>query len=905
MVLSVDQRSLVAFLFLLTCFALSCEAATVSIVQSTLSQPSQQIVAENGRLRGIRRNDTDFTLSVLIPVHRAAADSSGGRCGTDLTDFGVQRVEEILYLLDRINSDTDLLPTVTLGYDIRDTCLSTNVALGESVDIIASSSSELLHLESCRVDTTSSQANPFLIGTLGATVSSVSVPVASLFTQFMIPQLSYASTSPLLSDKDRYGYFLRTVPSDDLQAKAIYKLVVELDFTLVSAIHSNDAYGEFGISEFRRLVRDNVNNSNVCIDFDEGVDVSFKDVQHFEVAARLFNESSANAVILFISTSVAENFLDQLALIESDRIFHWIVSDSISQSTLVKRVHGDLLNGMLGIQPFSQPFEPFESFFANVTLNNNKRNSVWYSQYCNKLFNTSVCNPNESVALSSRYVSDTVSVPLVTAVYAFAHGLDKFLKENCAQPVVWNRTTQTCEGQNRSLTRDRLLYYIQNLNFISPNGFPVMFDAEGNSNGLYQITTLQSSNSTLTNAIIGLYNTSSDSLQLNSSSLDSSTLFSQCTLCSPGSVVVPIQGSCCGTCNACLGNTSTFNVPSGMKVKGICSSCVDLHWGNNPLNGSTNCTRLEETYISHSSVWGVFIIVLSISGLLTLVAVVVFVSMFWTTPVIKSFGREQMVLLLIGLTLCYILPFFYILKPSFGICLVRRAGLWFCFSLVFGALFIKLVRITRIFLQVQATRRHRCIQPQYQILFTCLVVGGQMILAAVSLIVVHPNTTYLTRSNPVDSNDFPTLVLTCQTPHIALLILLILYDTVLIIVNSVLASFTIRFPENFNEARHVSFSTFAIGVVWLAFIPSYIATEPELKDGVIGFAVLLTAFSVLLCLFGPRIIVAITNHYKKDEGKKKETNNVCISSDLLSNPMSTASKTNETRNSTIATSTTV
>ena len=40
-------------------------------------------------------------------------------------------------------------------------------------------------------------------------------------------------------------------------------------------------------------------------------------------------------------------------------------------------------------------------------------------------------------------------------------------------------------------------------------------------------------------------------------------------------------------------------------------------------------------------------------------------------------------------------------------------------------------------------------------------------------------------------------------------------------------------------------------------MPSYFATQIEFKPGVIGVAILLTGFSVLLCLFGPRVIIAI------------------------------------------------
>ena len=116
------------------------EARSTQFV-STISQPSRLVKDQEGRLRGIRSEfTTDFVLGILIPVYNSAANSSGGRCGDALTDSGVSRVDTILYALDCINSDPDLLPNVTLGYDIRDTCSSQNIALDETLDILVAES---------------------------------------------------------------------------------------------------------------------------------------------------------------------------------------------------------------------------------------------------------------------------------------------------------------------------------------------------------------------------------------------------------------------------------------------------------------------------------------------------------------------------------------------------------------------------------------------------------------------------------------------------------------------------------------------------------------------------------------------------------------------------------------------
>ena len=65
----------------------------------------------------------------------------------------------MLYAIDSINTDPDLLPGVELGYDIRDTCLSETIGLDEAIDLIITGSN--LNLTSCDVvrDATGSSTN--------------------------------------------------------------------------------------------------------------------------------------------------------------------------------------------------------------------------------------------------------------------------------------------------------------------------------------------------------------------------------------------------------------------------------------------------------------------------------------------------------------------------------------------------------------------------------------------------------------------------------------------------------------------------------------------------------------------------------------------------------------------------
>lgn len=71
-----------------------------------------------------------------------------------------------------------------------------------------------------------------------------------------IPQISYASTAPDLSDNSRYDFFSRVVPSDTYQAQAMVDIVRALKWNYVSTLASEGSYGESGVEAFMQKSRE-------------------------------------------------------------------------------------------------------------------------------------------------------------------------------------------------------------------------------------------------------------------------------------------------------------------------------------------------------------------------------------------------------------------------------------------------------------------------------------------------------------------------------------------------------------------------------------------------------------------------------------------------------------------------
>ncbi|RLV99700.1 hypothetical protein DV515_00009535 [Chloebia gouldiae] len=129
------------------------------------------------------RLEGDITLGGLFPVH--AKGPPGSPCGDIKKENGIHRLEAMLYALDQINSDPDLLPNVTLGARILDTCSRDTYALEQSLTFVQA----LIQKDTSDVRCTNGEPPVFVkpekvVGVIGASGSSVSIMVANILRLF-------------------------------------------------------------------------------------------------------------------------------------------------------------------------------------------------------------------------------------------------------------------------------------------------------------------------------------------------------------------------------------------------------------------------------------------------------------------------------------------------------------------------------------------------------------------------------------------------------------------------------------------------------------------------------------------------------------------------------------------------
>ena len=830
---------------------------------------SEKLITADGTTSGIRdRVNKDFVLGGLIPVHFEHKNFSGGRCGDIRRD---QWVEAMLFAIDSVNANETLLPNITLGFDIRDTCFSDKIGLDEAIDVIISGN--LLEVEECTSTSMgSANASVTTIGIVGPGASRVSIPVANLGRLFQVLTVSFGSTSPKLSNRERYPFFYRTVPSDKFQAQAMIDLILHFNWTEISIIYVEDAYGVSLALELLNQAKAN----NVCIDVYKEIGDNFGMDNYQELAETLL-ASDTNIVVVIAHEQNAKQLLEAVTFHRTDRRLTWIGSDGWARRLALAHMFNETMAGYYGFTPHALRVPLFDDYFSQLTVQTNRRNHWFKGIHSAYTCNGSVCNPVNNLTKLSDYAQSDFVSQTIDAVYAFANALHNFLEENCNFTSGWTWENQSCPGQKKELNSSSLQSYLGKVDFVNPLTRNTVTFHNGSAAGNYEILNYQAE---ISNGVIhygykqvGIW---TNLLTQNGSNSDNLKLWEDVTLqfgvtSSGGIVVQPpttqcgrcslgeyhrLTDSCCGICDPCLGQDYSDD-PSASS----CKTCSVFMWGDNPTEGSSYCVPLRKIYLRFNHAWSIILILLAMLGLVGVAIATVIFAIYWNTPVIKSSGREQMVILLIGITLSFILPFIYLAPPLHGaVCILQSIGVWLALSLMLGALLVKIVRVARIFFNKTALTHLRFTEFYYQIIFTLVLVLVQMIIVAAAIAYQVPSVHREERSISKNITTPPEVVVTCAISPLPFAIISILYESAILAAATILGVLSFKYPANFNEAKYVSFCTFAVVVIWVAFIITYLAIQQaaqEFQNAVIALGIIMTAFAVLITIFGRKVFIVV------------------------------------------------
>uniref|UniRef100_A0A9J7YQ92 Glutamate metabotropic receptor 8 n=1 Tax=Cyprinus carpio carpio TaxID=630221 RepID=A0A9J7YQ92_CYPCA len=327
------------------------------------------------------RLDGDIILGGLFPVH--SRGERGVPCGELKKEKGIHRLEAMLFAIDLINKDPELLPNVTLGARILDTCSRDTYALEQSLTFVQA----LIERDGSDVRCANGDQPIFakpdkIVGVIGAAASSVSIMVANILRLFKIPQISYASTAPELSDNTRYDFFSRVVPPDSYQAQAMLDIVTAMGWNYVSTLASEGNYGESGVEAFVQISRE---MGGVCIAQSLKIPREPRPGEFDKIIRRLLETPNARAIIMFANEDDIRRVLDAAKRSNQTGHFLWVGSDSWGSKISPVIQQERVAEGAITILPKRATVEAFDRYFRSRSLSNNRRN-VWFAEFWEENF---------------------------------------------------------------------------------------------------------------------------------------------------------------------------------------------------------------------------------------------------------------------------------------------------------------------------------------------------------------------------------------------------------------------------------------------------------------------------------------------------------------------------------------
>ncbi|XP_072006383.1 extracellular calcium-sensing receptor-like [Engystomops pustulosus] len=761
----------------------------------------------------------------------------------------------VKYATMEINSNPELLPNITLGYQIYDSCSVLQRELEGTMWMMSGDTKAVPNFHCQRKEK--------LAAIIGHSTSTYSILMAHLLGMTRYPQISHLSTSSLLSDRRQFPSFFRTVPSDAFQSKGLAQLILYFGWTWVGLVALANDYGDQGI----QVLKKEILKSGACVEFTEYIQINRpnSNVPHI---GHVIKTSTAQAVVIF-STDV--HFLPILEELLRQNVTGkvWIASEAWSTTSLFSiQKYTQLLMGTVGFAFYSGNIPRFQEYLDSLnplSLPEKPWNWMFWEENVGCIFlefenftfsrqrPSRNCTIYDHITDFQMYVKHVpnmrMSYNLYSAIYIIAKALHDlntckpggglFMDRNCSN--FWNFEPW------------QILKYMKAARVKLSSGRDMYFDSNGDPPPVYDIVNWQLGlDGGLKQVNIGQYDSSV--LHINTSSMrwtmgNTKIPTSVCSeRCPPGFRKAPLsrKPTCCFQCIPCaLGEISNNTDANG---------CLKCPWDQWPNQQKDKCLPKLTEYLSHEETLGVILMSTSITSSFIPLVVLSLLVHYKATPIVKANNYTISCLLLVSMFLCFLSPLVFIGYPNHVKCLLRQVTFGMAFAFCVSCILAKTVIVMIAF---KATKPNssltRWVRPQISYLVISLGTFLQLLISITWLLIAPPFPQYnlSARSGVIiaECNEGSLTAFWCTTGYLGFLAL-----------SSFLVAFLARqLPDSYNEARFITFSMVAFLSVWASYILGvmYAGTSGKYTVAMEIFAILSSNWAMLGCMFAPKCYIIL------------------------------------------------
>ncbi|KAK6187277.1 hypothetical protein SNE40_005341 [Patella caerulea] len=785
----------------------------------------------------------DYTIGGVLSVHYSSPDNM---CSDRIQGFAVyQKLEAIAFAVEEINSRDDLLPNKTLGFVILDDCAKDTTALTRALHFVQTSSLNGSKNEYGEAMAHGKLRGYDVIGVIGSESSRNTVQMADMLSMFRVPQISYISTSPALSNKLSFPYFSRVVPSDKLQVEVLVDILTHFNWTYVSVVYQEGSYGAGLYREFKDLAE----KRDLCLAVTMTVSGYLSDKRADKIIKDLLTVPRARAIVLVVANRNMGNIFRAVRRLGRVGYFRWLGSDSWGGNVQDFTGIEDVGQGSLTIGFQSRFVNRFDNYLKYLTASNGSYNP-WFNEFFESRYdckfypgiNDTLCDKNKT--FEADYSPLWTSSLVIDAVYTYAYALHDVILG--------------CKGESnekKCVEPEKMLKAIRNLTFEGEHGF-VSFDEFGDGSATYTIRTLRRVNGGYSLDEIALWDTNirsftffnPDLITWPTASMSSNRfLVSTCSdPCNPGYQAVTTQPHCCWYCEQCYINEITVF----KNDKPTCLICPKEGVFTWPDSTRTKCLPIEINVLSIEGLVGAVICTLL---LLVMVGTFIIIAIFMRnieSPLLEVSCKELSFLMLMGIVAANILTFSVVVPPTGSSCILVAAAFQLSFTFTYGPFLVKTNRIYRI---------HKAQMLNMEAKFTgalpCVIFTFMIDFTQIAILVVSAQFDPPEARTVMWSLDVNYVESACQLGHYGFLSSLTFNLLLLLLCTyHAIKGRHVKDMNTSHENKFINICIYASIVLWLGFPASYFTSDKLIIQSIIMCIASITNSAIFLCLlFGSKV----------------------------------------------------
>ncbi|XP_058244217.1 extracellular calcium-sensing receptor-like [Hemibagrus wyckioides] len=769
----------------------------------------------------------------------------------------------MVFAIEEINNRSDILPGINLGYKIYDACGSVEITTRAALSLVNGHRENATSVFCSKPDTVKA--------IIGQSSSTPAIAASTTVGPLDIPVVSHIASCACLSDKKKHPSFFRTIPSDYYQSRALAKLVKHFGWTWVGALCSDNDYGNNGISAFISAAKE----EGICIEYSKAF-IKTDSREKILNIVEMIKASTSKVIVAFVAYSDFGLLLREMVL-QNMTGFQWIGSESwISDLNTSKAEWQHILKGSMG---FAIPNAKINGLGPFLTKLNPVSDVAIYKELWEAIFdcklstqdNTGVkqlCKGNESLSHIQNIYTDVADLRVANnvykAVYAVAYALHN--SYGCSERNNGQEVAKVCTTIADNLQTWKIMNELKKIHFSTATGEDVFFDENGDPAARYDVLNWQQGKDGKTVIVkVGFYDASLQThLQLlfNDNSIvwahnKPQVPVSVCSYsCPPGTRKAVQKGRpiCCFDCIPCA-EGEISNITDSIS----CIKCPPELWTNDMKD---TCVLKLVEFLSFEEIMGIILVSFSFLGVLLTICTAVIFFKHKDTPIVRANNSELSFLLLLSLTLCFLCSLTFIGRPSEWSCMLRHTAFGITFVLCISCVLGKTVVVLMAF---------RATLPGSNVMKWFGPTQQRLSVLVFTLVQVIICTLWLKISPPFPYNNMnyykEKIILECNVGSVIGFWAVLGYIGFLALLCFILAFLARKLPDNFNEAKFITFSILIFCAVWITFIPAYVSSPGKFTVAVEIFAILASSFGLLFCIFVPKCYIIIL---KPDKNTKKQ-----------------------------------